>query len=322
MAEAADVVVVAPATANTIAKMALGVADDALTTTVLATRAPVLICPAMDGHMYENPATQANLTTLKKRGVSIAGPVEGHLASGIRGYGRMLEPKLIVGHMSYVLGLNGDLSGRKIVVTASGTQEPIDPVRIITNRSSGKQGFAIAEAARDRGAEVKLVSGPSALADPVCVEMTKVETMAQMRETILAECEDTDVLIMAAAVSDYRPSESKAQKIKKTGDNHKLLLMLEENPDFLSEVPHGVMKVGFAAETERVEDNAREKLKTKGFHVIVANDVTAADSGFCSETNQVTILCSDGSVERLELMTKYEVGHRILDRVANLLGDS
>ncbi len=320
LAERADVIVIAPATANTVAKLAIGMADDALTTTVLATRAPLVVCPAMDGYMYDNPATQENLAKLKGRGVTMVGPVEGHLASGLSGRGRMVEPQEILGYIRQVLGREGDLAGRTIVVSAGGTREPIDPVRVITNRSSGKQGFAVAEAARDRGASVRLVTGPSALSNPAGVEVTQVETVAEMRDAVLGACKDADALVMAAAVSDYRPAEVSAQKIKKENSSHGLALSLEPNPDFLSEVPEGVVKVGFAAETEDVEANAGAKLKAKALDMIAANDVTADGSGFASDTNRVVLLDKNGGTERLDLMSKYEVGHRILDRVVGLLG--
>ncbi len=319
LAERADVIVIGPATANTIAKVAIGMADDALTTTVLATRAPLIVCPAMDGYMYDNPATQENLAKLKGRGVTMVGPVEGHLASGLSGRGRMLEPQEIVGHICQVLGREGDLAGRTIVVSAGGTWEPIDPVRVITNRSSGKQGFAVAEAARDRGANVRLVTGPSALSNPPGVEVTRVETVAEMRDAVLGACEDADALIMAAAVSDYRPAEVSSQKIKKENSSDGLALSLETNPDFMSAVPKGVVKVGFAAETEDVEANAKAKLSAKALDLIAANDVTVDGSGFASDTNRVVLLDKNGDKEQLGLMSKYDVGHKILDRVAGLL---
>lgn len=319
LAERADVIVIGPATANTIAKVAIGMADDALTTTVLATRAPLIVCPAMDGYMYDNPATQENLAKLKGRGVTMVGPVEGHLASDLSGRGRMLEPQEIVGHICQVLGREGDLAGRTIVVSAGGTWEPIDPVRVITNRSSGKQGFAVAEAARDRGANVRLVTGPSALSNPPGVEVTRVETVAEMRDAVLGACEDADALIMAAAVSDYRPAEVSSQKIKKENSSDGLALSLETNPDFMSAVPKGVVKVGFAAETEDVEANAKAKLSAKALDLIAANDVTVDGSGFASDTNRVVLLDKNGDKEQLGLMSKYDVGHKILDRVAGLL---
>ena len=319
LARRADVVVVAPATAHTIAKIAQGLADDTLTTTLLATTAPVLVAPAMDGHMYDNAATQESLAKLKSRGITIVGPVVGHLASGMKGIGRLVEASEIMGHIAAALGRDGDLAGQRIVVSAGGTSEPIDPVRIITNRSSGKQGYAIAEAARDRGAKVKLVTAATALPNPAAMEILAVETVAQMREAVLHACEDADVLIMAAAVSDYRPAEAMEQKIKKGDGGDGLMLRLVENSDFMLEVPERVVKVGFAAESQNLLENARKKLLSKGLTLIAANDITATDSGFATDSNKVTILDREGDCEELPLISKYEVGHRILDRVVKAL---
>ena len=319
-AERADVLVVAPATANTIAKMAWGLADDALITTVLATKAPIIVCPAMDGHMFENPATQETLDKLKSRGYTIAGPVAGHLASGMTGAGRMLEPWQILGHIKQVLGnLSGDLAGRKIVVSAGGTREAFDPVRFLSNRSSGKMGYAVAEAARDRGADTVIVTGPNVLSDPVGVRVVPVVTAMDMREAIAGECKDAAALIMAAAVSDWRPESEASQKLKK-GSSTEWTVQLARTPDILAEVDgSGLIKVGFAAESEDMESNARAKLKEKGLHLIAANDITAGGSGFASDTNRVVLIGKDGGVDDLGTLTKYEVGHRILDRVAALL---
>ena len=251
MAHEADVVLVAPATAHVLAKLAHGLADDALTTTALASAAPLVVAPAMDGYMFDNPATQENLDTLRRRGATIIGPESGHLASGMRGMGRMSEPAHIVDSLKVVLGRRGDMAGRAIVVSAGGTQEPIDPVRVITNHSSGKMGYAIAQAARDRGARVTLVTAPTSLPDPAGVELRRVMTVAEMREAVLAACAGADAVIMAAAVSDYRPAEVASQKIKK-GDAGEdgLVLRLVKNDDFFLEVPEGVLRVGFAAESE------------------------------------------------------------------------
>lgn len=320
VAERADIVVVAPATADFIAKAANGLADDALGTTILATTAPILIAPAMDGHMYENIATQENLERLRGRGVSIAGPASGHLASGLSGKGRLLETPELLGHVALVLGRNGDLAGRKVVVSAGGTQEPIDPVRIITNRSSGKMGYAIAEAARDRGAQVTLVAAPTALDDPTGVEVRPVASVAEMREAVLAACVGADVLVMAAAVSDYRPAQTAPQKIKKDADSEGMVLCLRKNDDFFKEVPTDVLRVGFAAETESLVSNAQAKLREKGLDLIAANDVTEEGSGFEVETNKVTLIDREGRTEALPLMDKYDVGHRILDRAVELMG--
>jgi len=319
MAQRADVVVVAPATAHTIAKMAQGLADDALTTTVLATKAPIVVAPAMDANMYENPATQANIETLESRGVLMAGPVQGRLASGLMGTGRMLEPAELIGYIKLTLGRNGDLAGRKIVVSAGGTQEAVDPVRVLTNRSSGKMGYAVAEAARDRGATAVLVSAPTALPDPIGVKVVHIETALEMRDAVKAECADGDAVIMAAAVADWRPAEIADQKIKKnTSDT--LSIELVKNPDILSELPAGgLVKVGFAAESEDLLINAQEKLQRKGLDLIAANDITADDAGFVSDDNRVVLVDRDGAVERVELTSKYDVASRILDRVAALL---
>jgi phosphopantothenoylcysteine decarboxylase/phosphopantothenate--cysteine ligase len=318
LARRADVVVVAPATATTMARLAHGLADDLLALTVLATRAPVLLAPAMDSHMWENPATQANAETLRSRGVNIVGPAAGRLASGRSGLGRLVEVEQLVGAVKRVLGRHGDLAGRRIVVSAGGTREPIDPVRFISNHSSGKMGYALAEAARDRGADVVLVSTTTALPLPYGVELVPVESVAEMREAVLHACADADALIMAAAVSDYRPVQVASQKIKK-GDGG-LTLELVKNPDFFLEVPDSVVKVGFAAETEDLIGNARRKLVEKRLDLVCANDVTAPDAGFAVDTNRVTILDREGGREDLPLLSKYETAARILDRLAPLLG--
>lgn len=319
VAERADVVIVAPATANTIAKLAWGMADDALTATILATQAPIIVAPAMDAHMFDNPATRENVETLKSRGVTIAGPTEGRLASGLIGKGRMLEVEELVGFVRLILGRSGDLASRKIVVSAGGTQEAIDPVRVIANRSSGKMGYAIAEAARDRGANVVIVSAPSALSEPVGVEVVQIESALEMREAVLDESKDADALIMAAAVADWRPEVFEEQKIKK-GESNTWSIQLTKNPDILAAAQGDrLIKVGFAAETEDLLANAKSKLISKGLHLIAANDITAPDSGFATDTNQVVILDREGGVEELPLLEKYEVGNRLLDRVAALL---
>ncbi|MCY4527540.1 MAG: bifunctional phosphopantothenoylcysteine decarboxylase/phosphopantothenate--cysteine ligase CoaBC [Chloroflexi bacterium] len=319
VAERADIVVVAPATADFIAKAANGLADDALGTTILATTAPVLMAPAMDGHMYENVATQENIERLRGRGVSFAGPASGHLASGLSGKGRLLETPELLGHIAMVLGRNGDLAGRSVVVSAGGTQEAIDPVRIITNRSSGKMGYAIAEAARDRGAQVTLVTAPTSLDNPIGVEIRQTASVAEMRDAVLGACAGADVLVMAAAVSDYRPAETASQKIKKDTDNEGLVLQLLKNEDFFPEIPEGVLRVGFAAETESLIPNAQAKLREKDLDLIAANDVNEEGSGFEVETNKVTLIDREGRIEELPLMDKYDVGHRILDRASELL---
>ena len=321
MAHSADVVLVAPATAHLIAKLAHGMADDALTTTALASPAPIAVAPAMDGYMFDNPATQENLEILRRRGVAIIGPAEGHLASGLTGMGRLVEVPQIVDSLRAILGRQGDMAGRSIVVSAGGTQEPIDPVRMITNRSSGKMGYAVAQAARDRGARVTLVTAPTSLPDPAGMEIRRVATVAEMREAVLSACVGADALIMAAAVSDYRPAQVAQQKIKKDEDGEGIVLRLVKNEDFFPEVPSGVLRVGFAAESENLLDNARKKLEGKDLALIAANDITAEDSGFNVDTNRVVILDRHGDAEELPLMTKYQVGHRILDRVMKALPD-
>ena len=268
--------------------------------------------------MYHNEATQSNVRTLIDRGVTIVGPESGYLASGLNAMGRMSDIDSIMDALYLELGKKGDLVGRTLVVSAGGTQEPIDPVRVITNRSSGKMGYAIAAAARDRGAKVILVTAATALADPGGVHIKRVSTVADMREAVLSSCDSADVLIMAAAVSDYRPAKAEEQKIKKQGDQG-LTLDLVKNADFFLEVPKGVLRIGFAAESENLIENAKEKLKSKSMSMIVANDITAEDSGFNVDTNRVTLLDVNGKVEELPLLSKYEVGHRILDRVASLL---
>jgi phosphopantothenoylcysteine decarboxylase/phosphopantothenate--cysteine ligase len=319
LAQRADILVVAPATAHTLAKLALGLADDALTTTALATAAPLLVAPAMDAHMWEHPTVQEHIATLKARGAHIAGPASGRLASGIVGHGRMLEPEALVGHIRWVLGQSGDLKGRKIVVTAGGTQEPIDPVRVVTNHSSGKMGYAIAEAARDRGADVTLITAPTSLTHPIGVTSINVTTVAEMRTAVLDACAGANALVMAAAVSDYRLAQIASQKIKKGGSDQALTLDLVKNPDFFLEIPTGVLRVGFAAETENLIANARAKVTAKNLSLIVANDVTKEGSGFGTDTNQVTFIDQAGSVDELPLLSKYDVGQRILDRIVEML---
>ena len=318
LAKRSDVVVVAPATANSIAKAALGLAADPLAATLLATEAPVIFAPAMDANMYDNAATQENVAKLQSRGVTIAGPGEGRLASGLVGRGRMLEPSALVDHVRIVLGRKGDLSGRKIVVSAGGTQEPIDPVRVVTNRSSGKMGFAIAEAARDRGASTVMVAAPTALPDPTGIDVIRVESALEMGDSVTAQCEDADALVMAAAVADWRPAAIADQKLKK-GDADTFTVEMVRNPDIVAGIGNGIVKVAFAAESEGVIENAQVKLIDKGLDMIAANDITAVDSGFASDTNRVVLLDRDGGVTELGLLTKYEVGHHILDKIVQML---
>ena len=311
----ADLLLVAPATANTIAKFAHGLADDFLSNIYLSSTCPVVLAPAMDLEMYAHPAVQGNLGTLKARGVSIVEPEFGELASGMIGRGRLAELSAILQAVEDLLHRQGDLKGETVLVTAGPTQEPLDPVRYLSNRSSGKMGFAIAEAARDRGAHVMLVSGPTALPTPPGVTRTDVTAAEEMYHAVLDRLDDTTILIMAAAVADYRPSTQAAQKIKK---REAMTVELVRNPDILAEA--GRKKgsrtlVGFAAETEELIQNAREKLEKKNLDLIVANDIRV---GFGGETNRVTILDRQGSVEELPELTKREAAHRILDRVVAL----
>jgi phosphopantothenoylcysteine decarboxylase/phosphopantothenate--cysteine ligase len=316
LAEAADIVVIAPATANIIAKLAAGIADDMLCCTVLATKAPVLIAPAMETNMYNNPVTQGNLSKLKARDFVIIAPATGWLASGKEGLGRLADTDNIMGNIRQALGGDRDMVDKHIVVTAGGTQEPIDPVRYISNRSSGKMGYALAEAARDRGAQVTLVTAPTSLPEVVGVDVVKVNTAQEMRQAVENVTPQADALVMAAAVADYRPKKAAKDKIKKGEAG--LTLELECTPDILGSVKGNFIKVGFAAESSNLVENAKQKLKQKGLDFIVANDITASDSGFGANSNQVTIIDRKGKVDSLPLMAKREVADKVLDRVAEL----
>jgi phosphopantothenoylcysteine decarboxylase/phosphopantothenate--cysteine ligase len=320
----ADLLMIAPASANTLAKLANGIADNLLTVTALAARCPLLVAPAMDGGMYQHPATQANLETLRQRGVQIVGPAMGHLASGLSGIGRMLEPLELVGHARQALGRGGALAGRRLVVTAGGTQEPLDPVRAITNRSSGKQGFALAQAAIDRGAEVTLIVGATSLAaadTPVGAQRIEVRTAQEMLEAVLVALPGSDGLLMAAAVADFRPAAPASHKIKKEAGAPQI--QLEPTPDILAAVRDWRgqsgwegLTLGFAAESRDLLDNARHKLHLKQLDMIAANDISASDAGFAVDANRVTLLYPDGRSEPLPLMSKAEVASEILERVA------
>jgi phosphopantothenoylcysteine decarboxylase / phosphopantothenate---cysteine ligase len=320
LARRADLMLIAPATASTLARLAHGLADDMVSLTALATAAPLVVAPAMDGQMWEHEANQANVATLRERGVQFLGPAEGRLASGRVGLGRLVEPSEIVDQVRARLARErGDFVGRRVVVSAGGTREAIDPVRYVGNRSSGKQGYAIAEAARDRGAEVVVVSTVS-LPVPAGVRVIAVESAREMQEAVLAECADADTLVMAGAVADYRPSQSVEHKIKR-GEAGDISIDLIENPDIIASVPvenarpRGLVKVAFAAETDDLIANAQKKLAKKGARLIVANDVSASDAGFAVDNNRVAILDDRGNRDDLELMSKYAVGHAILDRV-------
>ena len=317
LGEAADLVVIAPATASIIAKMAFGIADDMVTLTVLATKAPVILAPAMDVNMFDNPVTQENLAKLKARGFIIVDPAYGRLASGKVGWGRLADVGKIMATIEQVLGGSGDLAGKRLVVTAGGTREPIDPVRYIGNPSSGKMGYAIAEAARDRGAKVTLITAPTSLPQPAGMAVVPVETAAQMKKAVAKAVAKADALLMAAAVADYQPKTTARAKIKK--ESPSLTLELVRTPDILGEVKGNFIKVGFAAESEDIVANARKKLQKKKLDLIVANDITDKKSGFGVDTNKVTLIDKKGKVENLPLMTKREVADKILDRVVGLL---
>ena len=319
LAQRADAVLVAPATANTIAKYAHGLADDLLSSIVLATTAPLLVAPAMEHYMFKHPATQANLETLRERGVTIIGPAAGRHASGEVGWGRLVEVPEIMGYLRAMLGRNGDLAGRRIVISAGGTQEPLDPVRVLTNRSSGKQGYAIAEAARDRGAQVILITAPTALPDPVGIEVVHCETALEMYDAVQKASQNCDAIIMAAAVADYRPAEAFDQKIKKE-ESPELTLSLVKNPDIIGSTNGPFIKVAFAAESEDLIQHAKDKLVRKNVDLVIANDISATDAGFAVDTNRVVILHRDGHMEDLPLMLKSEVADEVLDRIAALLG--
>ncbi|MCY4391285.1 MAG: bifunctional phosphopantothenoylcysteine decarboxylase/phosphopantothenate--cysteine ligase CoaBC [Chloroflexi bacterium] len=321
VARRADAFVIAPATADCLARLAYGGGGDMVTLTALATTAPIVVAPAMDSQMWSNAAVAANVEALVERGVEVVGPEEGRLASGRHGAGRLAETAAIVGAVRAAIGRReGDLCGRSVIVTAGGTQEPLDPVRYIGNRSSGRMGFSLAKAARDRGARVSLVTGPSPLNTPYGVNRINVKTVEQMLEALEPLTETCDALLMAAAPADFRPLETAGQKIKKASlSEDEMRLELTETPDIISTLPGGGVRVAFAAETENLKENATAKLASKRAAFIVANDVTAAGSGFGTETNEVTIFHGDGEAERLPLLSKYAVAHAILDRVAALL---
>lgn len=323
MAASADLVIVAPLSANTMAKMALGLADNLLTATLLANTAPLVIAPAMESHMWLHPATQEHAATLRARGAVQVGPDQGRLASGASGVGRMAEPAEIMAAARQVLAASGPLAGCYVLVTAGGTQEPLDPVRFLTNASSGKMGVALAEAARDLGAEVTLVHAPLTVTLPSGVDCVPVRTALQMRDAVLERLPETDVLIGTAAVADYRPADIAPQKIKKGQD---LTIPLIKNPDILAEVAArrgqtGLPRlvIGFAAETEDLLANAAAKLKSKNLDLIVANDVTQPSSGFGSDDNRVTLLYPDGRQEPLPILAKTEVAERVLYATLRLI---
>ncbi|OPL15189.1 MAG: phosphopantothenoylcysteine decarboxylase [delta proteobacterium MLS_D] len=315
----ADLVVVAPATANILGKIASGIGDDLLSTTMLAVTAPVLLCPAMNSNMYANPAVQANLQKLADRGYRILDADSGDLACRTTGPGRLPDTADIVEAVETILAKK-DLAGVRVLVTAGPTQEPLDPVRFITNHSSGKMGFALAQAARRRGADVTLVSGPVSLDAPPGVEVVPVQDARSMRDVVMSRLAGSDVIIKAAAVSDYRPGETSLSKIKKS--NETLTMTLERNPDILASVGEekgNRILVGFAMETEDLVENAQRKLVSKNLDLIVANDLSEPGAGFRHDTNAVRILDREGGDETLPLMDKKEVADRVIDRVVALL---
>jgi phosphopantothenoylcysteine decarboxylase / phosphopantothenate---cysteine ligase len=318
LADSADIFVIAPATANVIGKIAAGIADDLLTTVLMATKTPVLIAPAMNIHMYENSILQENIRKLRRVGYHFIEPVEGFLACGYEGKGRLPEPENILEEMRRLLRKK-DLADERFLITAGPNREPIDPVRYLSNRSSGKMGYALARAGLNRGAAVTLVSGPTALEPPVGARLISVTTAAEMRRAVLEEFPNCTAVIMAAAVSDYRPSESSRSKMKKGKGPWEL--RLEPNPDILKEIgamKNGKLLVGFAAETDDLAANAKKKLREKNLDMIVANDITQEGSGFDGDTNIATIVDYSGASRALPLMTKNELADQILDHLLSL----
>ena len=319
VAQSIDALVVVPATADVLAKFAQGIASDFLTTLYLATTAPVVVAPAMNVNMWEHPATQENLATLRARGVHVVDPDEGYLACGMTGAGRLAATESIVRKVSDVLGLRKDFAGQTVLITAGPTREDLDPVRFLTNRSSGKMGYALAEAAVRRGARTILVSGPVELDAPAGVDWVPVRSTEEMRSAVMARAPEATILIMAAAVADYRPAAVHANKIKRS--EGRVTLDLEPTADILAEVGRAKGKsilIGFAAETDRLIENARDKLQRKGADMIVANDVTQEGAGFDIDTNIVTLVLRDGRDVPLPKMTKREVADKILDQALAL----
>ncbi|MEE8398471.1 MAG: bifunctional phosphopantothenoylcysteine decarboxylase/phosphopantothenate--cysteine ligase CoaBC, partial [Desulfobacterales bacterium] len=320
-AQEADAVVIAPATANIIGKFANGIADDALSTFIMAVTCPVMICPSMNTNMYESKAVQRNLETLRNDGFYVLSPGEGDLACGTSGPGRLPEPVEIMDRLLAHLTPK-DLLGKKVLVSAGPTHEAIDPVRYISNPSSGKMGYAIARAAENRGADVILVTGPTHLTDPIHVNTIKVRTAAEMADVVCEHFDSVDIAIKAAAVSDYRPREQARQKIKKKAKE--MVLSLAQNPDILKtlgKIKTNQILVGFAAETQDLEQNATAKLKEKNLDMIVGNLVGEPDSGFAADTNRVTLFFRDGTREALETMEKDAVAHTLLDRILPLANE-
>ena len=319
-----DLLVIAPASANTIAKLANGIADNLLSVTCLAANCPIIIAPAMDAGMYNHPATQKNIRILKERGVIFIGPAEGHLASGLTGLGRFEEPASIIQEIRYIFSQSGPLSGKKIVVTAGGTREAFDPVRFLSNHSTGKQGYALAQAALDFGANVVLVSAPTAITPPKGAETIWIESAEEMRNAVVEQISDANALIMAAAVADFKPGKVNSEKIKKNSDVSKI--SLTPTTDILKEVSEikkakklDLKVVGFAAESQDLKSNAQKKMLDKNMDMIVANNILDKDAGFGVDTNRVLLMYSDGSTEKLPLMKKSEVAEKIVQHLISWL---
>ena len=324
LAESADLLLIAPATANTIGKLAHGLADDLLSLIALAARCPIAIAPAMDGGMYESPALRDNLEILRGRSVHLLEPEMGRFASGMVGLGRLPETATLIGQVRRILGAGGELAGQKLVITAGGTREALDPVRFITNRSSGKQGYAIAQAALDAGAEVALISAAQHLAAPVGAQLVAVDSAEAMHAAVLEHVADAAALIMAAAVADYQPLDISQQKIKKANDE--LTLPLTRTPDILmavkqqrEETGYPMIVVGFAAESQNLVENAAGKLQRKGLDLLVANDITAGDAGFAVDDNRVLVLDMDGGLHAIEKTSKASIGAYLIERIVGLL---
>jgi len=324
LARSADLLIIAPASANTIAKLAHGIADNLLTVTALAAVCPIIIAPAMDAGMYANVTTQNNVALLKQAGYIFVGPEEGHLASGLKGRGRMTEPEIIEKSIRYFLSRSNPLKNKKIVVTAGGTQEAIDPVRILTNYSTGKQGFALAQAALDAGSEVVLISAPTYLTAPWGCTQIKVKSADEMHTAVMKEIDGADALIMAAAVADFRPRSFVEHKIKK--EQGLKTIKLESTADILMEVAksksssqNDLKVIGFAAESKDLKVNAKEKLKEKKMDMIIANDISDPSAGFGVDTNKVLLMYSDGSTEQLPLMSKTEVAEKVIQHLQSWL---
>lgn len=323
LAVSADLMIIAPASANTMAKIAHGQADNLLTLTALAIRCPLVIAPAMDAGMFSNSFTQENVKILEEHAITILGPAEGHLASGLKGKGRMLEPQELFASVRFLLSRGGALAGKKIVVTAGGTQEPIDPVRMITNRSSGKQGYALAQAALDAGADVTLISAPTALIPPKGCKLELIQTAEELHKKVFEEIEDADAILMAAAVADFKPAAYNQQKIKKEGSLKSIELeptidILKKLGEFKRNKKMNLYLIGFAAESENLLKNAEKKLTQKNLDLLVANDISRSDAGFGVDTNAVTLLFKNGDKEDLPLQSKELIAQKIIDVLIQL----